>query len=70
MIFRHVPGRASAGIAGGHERFIEHSHTERLAPLIPAARLAVLRDVGHGGPLHDPDGIHYIVEEFLANSHH
>jgi pimeloyl-ACP methyl ester carboxylesterase len=70
VIFRYAPGRASAGVAGDHEQLIKRSHTERLAALIPGARLAILRDVSHGGPLQNPGGFHHLVEEFLANSHY
>lgn len=61
----HVP---TVIAAGDHEQFIKRSHTERLAALIPGARLAILPAVSHGGPLQDPDGFHHLVEEFLTNS--
>jgi pimeloyl-ACP methyl ester carboxylesterase len=54
--------------AGDHEQFIARAHTERLAALIPGARLVILPDVSHGGPLQDPDGFHRVVEAFLATA--
>jgi pimeloyl-ACP methyl ester carboxylesterase len=55
-------------VAGDHDEFVLRSHTERLAVLIPGARLVILSDVSHEGPLQDPDGFHRVVERFL-NDH-
>jgi pimeloyl-ACP methyl ester carboxylesterase len=59
--------RAPTTIADGdHEQFISRTHTERLAALIPDARLVIMPNVSHGGPLQDPDAFHRVVEHLLA----
>ncbi|HXB42546.1 MAG TPA: alpha/beta hydrolase [Puia sp.] len=51
---------------GEHEQFIRRGHSEALARLIPGARLVVLPNVSHGGPLQDPAGFHQAVATLLA----
>jgi pimeloyl-ACP methyl ester carboxylesterase len=50
---------------GEHEQFIKRGHSEELAQLIPGARLVVLPNVSHGGPLQDPSGFHHAVAALL-----
>ena len=58
--------KAETVIADGeHEQFIARDHTERLAHLIPGARLVILPNVSHGGPQQDPIGFHQAVASLL-----
>ena len=50
---------------GQYEQFIKREHFETLAKLIPNARLVMLPNVSHGGPLQDPTGFHRAVMELL-----
>jgi pimeloyl-ACP methyl ester carboxylesterase len=58
--------RAPTVVADGeHEQFISRAHTEELARLIPGAKLVILPNVSHGGPLQDPVGFHRSVAALL-----
>ena len=58
--------RASTVIAfGQYEQFIKREHFEKLAGLIPNARLVMLPNVSHSGPLQDPAGFHKALVSFL-----
>jgi pimeloyl-ACP methyl ester carboxylesterase len=50
---------------GQYEQFIKREHFETLAKLIPNARLVMLPNVSHGGPLQDPTGFHMALMNFL-----
>jgi pimeloyl-ACP methyl ester carboxylesterase len=61
----HVP----TVIADGEfEQFIKREHTEKLAHLIPGARLVIVPDVGHGGPQQDPQAFHLAVASLLDSA--
>lgn len=51
--------------AGQYEQFIKREHFEDLARLIPNAKLVILPNVSHGGPLQDPPGFHRAVADLL-----
>ncbi|HEY6954884.1 MAG TPA: alpha/beta hydrolase [Flavisolibacter sp.] len=51
--------------AGQYEQFIKREHFEDLARLIPNAKLVILPNVSHGGPLQDPLGFHRAVANLL-----
>jgi pimeloyl-ACP methyl ester carboxylesterase len=58
--------RARTVIADGeYEQFIDPSHTRLLATLIPGARLVIIPNVSHGGPLQNPAAFHAAVSELL-----
>ncbi len=58
--------RAPSVIAfGQYEQFIKREHFEALAKLIPNAKLVMLPNVSHGGPLQDPTGFHRALVRFL-----
>lgn len=58
--------RAPTVIAfGEHEQFIKREHFEALAKLIPNARLLMLPNVSHGGPIQDPAGFHRALTNLL-----
>lgn len=50
---------------GEHEQFITPEHTALLAHSIPGAKLVVLPNVSHGGPLQDPAAFHKAVAALL-----
>ncbi|MGZ3845145.1 MAG: alpha/beta fold hydrolase [Flavisolibacter sp.] len=50
---------------GQYEQFIKREHFEDLARLIPNAKLVILPNVSHGGPLQDPVGFHRAVANLL-----
>jgi pimeloyl-ACP methyl ester carboxylesterase len=50
---------------GQYEQFIKPEHFEELAHLIPGAKLVVLPNVSHGGPLQDPIRFHQAVINLL-----
>jgi pimeloyl-ACP methyl ester carboxylesterase len=50
---------------GQYEQFIKREHFEMLAKLIPNARLVMLPNVSHGGPLQDPTGFHLALMDLL-----
>jgi len=50
---------------GQYEQFYKREHFQALANLIPHAKLVVLRNVSHGGPLQDPSGFHCAVMHLL-----
>jgi pimeloyl-ACP methyl ester carboxylesterase len=58
--------KASTVIAfGQYEQFIKREHFEALAKLIPNAKLLMLPNVSHSGPLQDPTGFHMALVNFL-----
>jgi pimeloyl-ACP methyl ester carboxylesterase len=58
--------KAPTAIAfGQYEQFIKREHFVSLANLIPNARLVMLANVSHGGPLQDPRGFHMALVNFL-----
>jgi pimeloyl-ACP methyl ester carboxylesterase len=50
---------------GQYEQFIKREHFQNLAQLIPSARIVMLPNVSHGGPLQDPAQFHQAVMTFL-----
>lgn len=50
---------------GQYEQFIKREHFEKLANLIPNAKLVILPNVSHGGPLQDPVSFHQAVMNLL-----
>jgi pimeloyl-ACP methyl ester carboxylesterase len=50
---------------GEYEQFIKREHFEEMAKLIPNARLEMLPNVSHGGPLQDPVHFHEAVMRLL-----
>ncbi|SCC50012.1 Pimeloyl-ACP methyl ester carboxylesterase [Chitinophaga costaii] len=50
---------------GAYEQFITPEHFKALAALIPNARLVMLPNVSHAGPLQDPDRFHEAVVSLL-----
>jgi pimeloyl-ACP methyl ester carboxylesterase len=58
--------KAPTLIAGGeYEQFIKREHFEELAHLIPNARLLILPNVSHAGPLQDHLQFHQVLINFL-----
>ena len=58
--------KASTVIAfGQYEQFIKREHFETLSKLIPHARLVMLPNVSHGGPLQDPVHFHEALMTLL-----
>lgn len=50
---------------GEYEQFIKREHFEEMAKLIPNARLVMLPNVSHGGPIQDPVHFHEAVMHLL-----
>jgi pimeloyl-ACP methyl ester carboxylesterase len=50
---------------GQYEQFIKPEHFEALTNLIPGAKLVVIPNVSHGGPLQDPYSFHQAVINLL-----
>jgi pimeloyl-ACP methyl ester carboxylesterase len=50
---------------GQYEQFIKREHFEELAHLIPGAKLVIIPNVSHGGPLQDPVSFHQAVIDLL-----
>jgi pimeloyl-ACP methyl ester carboxylesterase len=50
---------------GEYEQFIKLEHFQDLAHLIPGAKLVILPNVSHGGPLQDPTRFHQAVANLL-----
>ena len=50
---------------GEYEQFIKREHFQALAQLIPGARLIMIPNVSHGGPLQDPAHFHMAVKKLL-----
>lgn len=50
---------------GQYEQFITQKETVTLAHLIPGAKLVIMPNVSHGGPLQDPLGFHKLVINLL-----
>lgn len=58
--------RAPTVIAcGEYEQFIKLEHSQSLARLIPGAKLVVIPNVSHGGPLQDPASFHTVLISLL-----
>ncbi len=53
---------------GRYEQFIKPEHFEEMARLIPQAKLVVLPNVAHGGPLQDPAAFHQAVINLLDHT--
>jgi len=60
--------KAPTLIAGGEHDFITQEHFKELASLIPGAKLLILSNVGHGGPLQDPVRFHKELAKFLDDN--
>lgn len=52
---------------GQYEQFIKAEHFKELSKLIPLAKLVVIPNVSHGGPLQDPVAFHEAVLGLLGN---
>jgi pimeloyl-ACP methyl ester carboxylesterase len=50
---------------GEYEQFIKLEHFQDLAHLIPGAKLVILPNVSHGGPLQDPAQFHQALVNLL-----
>jgi pimeloyl-ACP methyl ester carboxylesterase len=50
---------------GQYEQFIKLEHFQDLARLIPNAKLVVLPNVSHGGPLQDPPRFHEAIMNWI-----
>jgi pimeloyl-ACP methyl ester carboxylesterase len=50
---------------GEYEQFFTREHTEKLARLIPGAKLVIMPNVSHGGPIQDPQHFHELVMQLL-----
>jgi pimeloyl-ACP methyl ester carboxylesterase len=50
---------------GEYDQFIKLEHFQDLARLIPNAKLVILPNLGHGGPLQDPAKFHQAVVNLL-----
>ncbi|WP_425295300.1 alpha/beta fold hydrolase, partial [Nocardia abscessus] len=59
------PCRPAAG-AGPHDAATPPPRSERIAELIPAARLHTLADCGHTSSLEQPAAVTALLQEFLA----
>jgi pimeloyl-ACP methyl ester carboxylesterase len=53
---------------GQYEQFIKLEHFQNLADLIPGAKLVLLPNVSHGGPLQDPIHFHQAVMILLDSN--
>ncbi len=60
-----IHGPAIAIVDGDQEELILPSHTRYLARTIPHARLIMLKGVGHGAPIQDPDQFNAAMIHFL-----
>jgi pimeloyl-ACP methyl ester carboxylesterase len=52
---------------GQYEQFYTPEHFKELSRLIAHSRLVVLPNVGHGGPLQDPEGFHRAVMKWIRD---
>ena len=52
-------------VDGEYEQFITTEHTRKLASLIPGAKLVIMPNVSHGGPVQDPQHFHEVVMQLL-----
>jgi pimeloyl-ACP methyl ester carboxylesterase len=50
---------------GQYDQFIKPEHFQELASLIPNAKLLVLPNVGHGGPVQDPAHFHEAIMSWI-----
>jgi len=50
---------------GQYEQFISLEHFQNLAHLIPSAKLVIIPNVSHGGPLQDPTKFHEAIMDLL-----
>lgn len=74
-LYAHEPNISPAELAtiraqtivadGQYEQFIPRKHTEKLARLIPGAKVVIIPDVSHGGPTQDPVRFHKAVIALL-----
>jgi pimeloyl-ACP methyl ester carboxylesterase len=53
---------------GQYEQFITQKETATLAHLIPGAKLVIIPNVSHGGPLQDPVHFHKVVTNLLDSN--
>ena len=53
---------------GQYEQFIKLEHFQDLASLIPNAKLVVLPNVSHGGPLQDPARFHEAIMNWINSN--
>ena len=53
---------------GQYDQFIKPEHFRELSQLIPNAKLVILPNVGHAGPLQDPTGFHQAVANLLNSN--
>lgn len=53
---------------GAYEQFITNKETVTLAHLIPGAKLIIMPNVSHGGPLQDPNRFHKAVINLLDSN--
>lgn len=53
---------------GQYDQFIKPEHFRELSLLIPNAKLVILPNVGHAGPLQDPTGFHQAVANLLNSN--
>lgn len=54
---------------GQYEQFFTREHIEELAHLIPHARLYIIPETSHGGPVQDPLHFNHSVMELIDDSH-
>ncbi len=55
----------TAIVAGDYDEAILRAHTDKMAGLIPGAKLVILPDVSHFAMLQDPDGYNAAVRAFI-----
>ena len=51
---------------GDHDEIIRRDHVEKLAALIPGAKLVILKDASHFALWQDPAGFDRALRDFLA----
>jgi len=51
---------------GDHDEIIRRAHVEKMASIIPGAKLVILKDASHFALWQDPDGFDRALEDFLA----
>jgi pimeloyl-ACP methyl ester carboxylesterase len=61
--------RATIIAYGQYEQFVRPEHFRELAQLIPGAKLVIIPNVSHGGPLQDPVRFHQAVIGLLGKHH-
>ena len=50
---------------GEYEQFYTREHFEALSAMIPGAKLVVIPNVSHGGPIQDPKSFHAAIVQWL-----